>query len=107
MPKKGEVARQNVAQTIIKAFQATNDFVCFQDKKIYVLAQDGDNGEKLQFAISLTMPKTPVAAQTTANPNENGVSTGAVVNTAPTPVDISPEDREKVAELKKMLGITS
>ena len=108
MPKKGDQARQKVAQTIIDAFSATGNFVCFQDKKIYITAKDGAMGELLQFAISMTMPKVPVAgaSQTTAGTDGNESATGIVENTPPTPVEISPEDKNEVERLKQMLGIT-
>lgn len=101
MPKKGDIARQTVAQTIIGAFQATNNFVCVQDKKIYVTAKDGENGELLQFAIAMTMPKVPVAATQETGVPESATGTAATA----TPVEISPEDKSKVEELKRMLGI--
>lgn len=62
MPKKGDVARETVKNTIIETFNSTGNYVAFVDKKIYVTAQDGPGGEVLQFAISMTMPKTPVAS---------------------------------------------
>lgn len=107
MPKKGDSARETVKNTIIEAFNATGNFVAFQDKKIYVTAKDGPAGEVLQFAITMTMPKVPVevGAQTTVSTNALEGSAGPVQNVVQTPVEISPEDKEQVARLKEMLGI--
>ena len=57
MAKRGEIARERAKDIICKAFG--EDFVTVQDKKIYVMAKD-EGGEKVQFAITLTMPKTPI-----------------------------------------------
>lgn len=106
MPKKGDAAREAVRDTIVKAFNDTGNFVTIQDKKIYVTAKDGAMGELLQFAISMTMPKVPIAAQAVVTPNENSSSTGIVENLPSTPVEMSPEDKDEVERLKQMLGIT-
>ena len=95
MAKRGDAAREAVKDTIIKAFGS--DFVCVQDKKIYVNAHDGPNGEVLQFAISMTMPKTPIAGS--ADPSS------PVVMTTEARTELSQEDKAKVEELKKRLGI--
>ena len=101
MPKRGETARESVKNTIINAFSATNDFVTFQDKKIYVQAKDGVNGEVIQFAVTLTMPKTPVAA---SSPSSSSDAQPTAVAAAPT-VDLSAADKAKVEELKRKLGL--
>lgn len=105
MPKKGDQARESVKNTIIEAFNATGNFVAFLDKKIYVQAEDGANGGMVQFAITMTMPKTPVeaGAQTTAGPVGNGFSTNSGGNALVTPTELSPEDKEQVEKLKEKL----
>ena len=40
------------------------DYIGEQDKKIYVWADDG--GERVQIAIAMTCPKTPIAAENEA-----------------------------------------
>lgn len=92
--KRGDLAREAVRNKIIEAFGA--DYVGTVDKKIYVQAKDGENGETLQFAIAMTMPKTPISAAST--------STGEV-DIAETPTELSESDAAKVAALKKMLGV--
>lgn len=94
MAKKGDLARESVRDTIINAFKEKDSFVCIQDKKIYVEAKDGDNGEVYQFAISMTMPKTPV----------EGISFEKEEPSKPAAVELSESDKAKVEELKRMLG---
>lgn len=102
MAKRGDAAREAVKDTIIKAFNETGDFVAFLDKKIYVQAKDGPNGETLQFAITMTMPKVQVeaGAQTAGTPNQNGASAGVVINM---PTKLSSEDKAQVEALKNKL----
>lgn len=105
MARRGDTARENVTERIKEAFGA--DFVGIQDKKIYVQAKE--NGEKIQFAISLTMPKTPIGA--TENPNdwrpktEPKTEDSSVVVTSDKPATLSPEDEATIAKLMKDLGI--
>lgn len=61
MARKGDTAKAEVIKKIEDAFGA--DFITFQDKKIYVKGRE--NGEELQFAISVTMPKTGVTTTVT------------------------------------------
>ena len=68
--KRGDLAREKVRDTIIKAFGG--DFITIYDKKIYVKAQDGANGEEIQFAITMTMPKTPIDAATVGETSSSG-----------------------------------
>lgn len=93
--KRGDLARETVRNKIIEAFGV--DYVGTVDKKIYVQAKDGENGETLQFAIAMTMPKTPINAAA-------GTSTGET-NVTMTVTELSESDVAKVAALKKMLGV--
>lgn len=56
MARKGEEARAQVVENIKRAFG--KNFVTIQDKKIYVT--EIENGEPIQFAISITQPKVPI-----------------------------------------------
>lgn len=102
MARKGELARDNATKIIADAFGS--NFVAIQDKKIYVWVDDG--GEKVQFAISLTMPKVTVG---TAAPSSHDWTTSAEPAAAPQPVvqhtEMTAEDQAKVEELMKMLNI--
>ena len=103
MAKRGDQARESVKNTIIEAFSKDGNFVTFQDKKIYVQAKDGANGEVIQFAITMTMPKTPVAAGAAPIAVSNDWS--GEPSTVDTPTELAPEDKAKVADLMEKLGI--
>lgn len=88
MAKRGEGAKNNVVKKIQEAFG--EDFVGIKDKKIYVNAIDSPNNEKLQIAITLTLPKAVVE---TTNFEDN-------------PTELSSADKRKVEDLKKILGVS-
>lgn len=101
MAKRGDAARQSVMDTICKAFG--DNFVGVQDKKIYVWAQDGVNGEKIQFAVSITMPKTPIAGGGDNMSSSPSIEAASTTNFTPT--ELAPEDKAKIEALKAQLGI--
>lgn len=104
MAKRGDQARQVVADTIAKAFG--DNFICCQDKKIYVWAPDGLGGEKIQFAISATMPKVQVTGDTVTVNNNDAAWSDTPSAPAPTgPVTLSAEDQAKVEALMRELGL--
>lgn len=86
--RRGDYARSSVVNTIINAFG--DNYVATQDKKIYVNATEG--GEVIQFAISITMPKTPIAAAT---------SEAEVISIE----DADQMSEAKLKELKEILGM--
>lgn len=115
MARRGDTAREHIQNTIIATFG--DDFVAVQDKKIYVMADDG-SGEKIQFAISLTMPKVPVGAAPApaashnwdtdaeaAIPHNWDSAPSAAASSAAPQTEVSAEDKAKVDELLKTLGI--
>lgn len=103
---KGTIAKQNVIKKIQEVFGA--DFIGEVDKKIYVWTQE--NGERVQVALSLTCPKTPVEVTGAPIPNFSGgmdfESMGVAV-AAPvyTPAEISEEEKQTVADLMARLGL--
>ena len=54
MAARGQIAKNYIGNKIIEIFK--RDFIKVEDKKIYLLADDGDNG-RVQIAISMTCPK--------------------------------------------------
>lgn len=103
MARRGDMARQAVMEKIIAAFASTGDYVDTQDKKIYVQAADGQGGEILQFAISLTMPKVQIAAGEVSSASTQDSMQPA--SSAPVNTELSQEDKDAVARLMKELGI--
>lgn len=100
--RRGDAAKTAVINTILNTFE--DSFLL--DKKIYINVQDGPNGEVVQLSIALTMPKTPVNASAVPVAAPVGDSNAAAWESAPaTPTELSQEDRAKVADLCKKLGI--
>lgn len=104
MARKGDLARENLKKKIIETFG--ENFAGEQDKKLYVWENDGD--EKVQLAISITMPKVQLGAAP-KNPNdwtkEDCSNTPSYNVVSPVSQEISAEDEEKIQNLMKTLGI--
>lgn len=99
MARRGDTARQEVTNKIIGAFPGS--FV--QDKKIYVNVSE--NGEAIQFAISLTMPKTPIDGPSNVEAGDYDFSNPTAKPVIPIAKEISAEDDAKVTALMERLGI--
>ena len=84
-----------------------NDWIGEYDKKYYVWTQE--NGERIQIAISLTCPKVQVAATSapiTGDFNfEDDAPNTVVAATGYQPAEITSEERERVNDLMKKLGL--
>lgn len=102
---RGTIGKQNVINKIKQAFGA--DFIGEYDKKLYVWATE--NGERIQIALSLTCPKVPVAISdnpTTGDFNfEDDAPNVVVAAGAYQPAEITKEERERVNDLMKRLGL--
>lgn len=102
---KGTIGKQNVINKIKQAFGA--DFIGEYDKKIYVWTTE--NGERIQIALSLTCPKVPVAISdnlTTGDFNfEDDAPNVVVAAGAFQPAEITIEERERVNDLMRKLGL--
>jgi hypothetical protein len=104
---KGAIAKSNVIKKISDAFGA--DFIGEYDKKIYVWTQE--NGEKVQIAISLTCPKTPIDVSGTPIPNFSGgidfedVGAAVAAPTAFVPAEITEEETKNIQDLMARLGL--
>lgn len=97
--RRGDAAKDLITKTILSTFEGS--FV--SDKKIYISINDGSSGEVVQIAVSLTMPKTPIAGGGDGIPSTSGSEAPAATNFTPT--ELAPEDKAKIAALKKQLGI--
>ena len=102
---RGAIGKQNVINKIKQAFGA--DFIGEYDKKIYVWTTE--NGERIQIALSLTCPKVPVAISdnpTTGDFNfEDDAPNVVVAAGAYQPAEITKEERERVNDLMRKLGL--
>lgn len=104
---KGTIAKQNVINKIAQVFGA--DYIGEVDKKIYVWAEE--NGEKVQIALSLTCPKTAVAAAAPAGVKNGGfdfetpAAVAPVASTSFEPAEITDEERSNIAAMMARLGL--
>ncbi len=94
--RRGDTAKNLITKTILSTFEGS--FI--NDKKIYIPMKDGDNGEIIQIALSLTMPKTPVEPAGMRD-NKSTISSAAITAT-----EMSDADKAKVEELMRKLNIT-
>ena len=78
---KGNIAKQSIENKLKEVFGT--DFIGVYDKKIYVFADDG--GERVQIAITMTCPKTEVAAGQSQTTTEPASVMPATLNPAVTP----------------------
>lgn len=103
MAKKGDAAKSAIKEVITKAFG--DDVVGEVDKKLYVWVNDGN--EKVQLAIAITMPKTPIGeAQPVVMVNNDNCAwaTETAIPAAPTGT-MSSEDEAQIRKLMQSLGI--
>lgn len=102
---KGAIAKQAVVDKLRVAFGA--DYIGEYDKKWYVWAQE--NGERVQIAISLTCPKVPVEvsnAPVAGDFNfEDDAPNVVVAAGGYQPAEITDDERDKVRDLMKSLGL--
>ena len=102
---KGAIAKQNVINKLQAAFGA--DYIGEYDKKWYVWSQE--KGERVQIAISLTCPKVPVEvsnAPVAGDFNfEDDAPTTVVAAGGFQPAEITEDERDKVRDLMKVLGL--
>ena len=98
MAKKGDTARAIVYDKIKEAFG--ENFVDIVDKKIYVTANE--QGEDIQFAITVTMPKTPVNKAPKEN-NEINFETSTSISKPK--VEISDKEKEDIRKLMEELNL--
>lgn len=106
MAAKGTIAKQNVVKKIQEIFGA--DFIGEIDKKIYVWTQE--NGERVQIALSLTCPKTPVSVSNYVPTFGGGMDfeamdTATAVSETLAPAEITDEERQTIADLMAKLGL--
>lgn len=110
MASKGTIAKANVEKKIAEAFGA--DFLGISDKKIYLNVSDG-GAEKIQVALSMTCPKTPVDFGV-AQPSVSILSEKEINEIPPwedipvvTPkkAEITNEERENIYKLMEKLGL--
>lgn len=103
MAIKGQEAKDKIFKTLEEAYG--DSFVGIFDKKAYIWVKE--NGEKLQIAVSLTVPKNPVGVvNTTASGGFDFSDEAPVI--APTkfePAEVSQDELDTIQEMMKKLGL--
>lgn len=100
---RGAEAKEYVARKLKEAFG--EDYVGEVDKKYYVWSREND--QRMQIAIAMTCPKVPIGEVPTESGNfdwEGSSITNEPV-TKHNPVEIDDDERARVAELMKKLGL--
>ena len=102
---KGNIGKQNIINKIKQSFGS--DYIGEYDKKIYLWTEE--NGERIQIALSLTCPKVQVTiadAPIAGDFNfEDDAPSTVVAAGAFQPAEITDEERERVNDLMKKLGL--
>lgn len=102
---RGSIAKEQVEKKIIEAFG--DDYVGTIDKKIYVWSEE--NGERIQIAIAMTCPKTPVGAVPTNKPiSTDGVGYDFENMPTITPketIEYTQEEKDTINRLIAELGL--
>lgn len=92
---KGAIAKQNLVNKFIEA--AGEMYVGDDDgKKFYFWSEE--DGEKMQVCVQMTIPKTPFGSV-------NAGDLGMAQPEAAAPAEISEEDKAKVDDLMRRLGL--
>lgn len=94
--RRGEQAKNIIKETLINNLQ--DCFVAEQDKKLYFNIKEND--EIVQIAISMTVPKNTIGNQDNMNNETSYVGINQSAD-----VEISQEDKKKIADLMEKLGL--
>ena len=101
---KGTIAKQNVVAKLKEVFK--EDYVGENGGKHYVYANDG--AEKVQIAISLTCPKTPIGTVDVTSAFGDGMDFEAapvVAQTTFVPAEITEQETQTIADMMAALGL--
>ena len=103
---KGAEAKAYVAQKLAEVFGA--DYIGEVDKKYYVWSVE--NGEKVQVALAMTCPKTPVGTVVVSTGSRDGGMdfenmTVSTVATGFQPAEITETEKKNIADLMAKLGL--
>lgn len=98
---KGAVAKENAAKKMAEVFGS--NWIGEYDKKYYIWSEE--NGEKVQIAISMTCPKTPIGKAGAAVDSNVLNFEDSVASGGDTKVDITPDEKKNVADLMARLGL--
>ncbi len=94
---KGSIAKENLLKRFATA--VGEDYICEKDKKFYFWSTE--NGERVQVAISMTVPKTPVECN--APGGDLNFDTEAPASAKP--VEMGADEKATLDRLMEELGL--
>ena len=101
---KGTIAKQNVVAKLKEVFG--DEYIGENSNKHYIWANDG--AEKVQIAISLTCPKTPIGTVDVTSAFSDGMDFEAapvVAQTTFVPAEITEQETQTIADMMAALGL--
>lgn len=102
---RGNDAKNYVAKKLEEVFG--DDYIGCINKKYYVWAKEG--GQKVQIAITMTCPNTPIEIGEMPTPSASGTwdfeDTGRMINTTNVVNEITEEEKQNIADLMARLGL--
>lgn len=105
---KGAIAKQTVINKIAAAFG--DDYIGEYDKKQYVWANE--NGERVQIAIALTCPKTPIEIASNVSDaggdwdfTDDAPKAAPIAVSSAAPAEITEAEKQNIADLMARLGL--
>lgn len=106
MAARGSVAKENIAKKLQETFG--KDYIGEFDRKYFIWGNDG--GERVQIAISMTCPKTPIEVDKTIDTGgdwdfTDTPKTAAIPIASAAPAEITQDELDNVAELMRKLGL--
>lgn len=106
MAARGTLAKENITKKLQEAFG--KDFIGEYDKKVYLWGNDG--GERVQIAISMTCPKTPIEVDKTVDTGgdwdfTDTPKTAAIPIASAGPAEITDEEVDNIKMLFEKLGL--
>ena len=94
---KGSIAKENLLKRFATA--VGEDYICEKDKKFYFWSTE--NGERVQVAISMTVPKTPVECNAPGGDLNFDTETPAPAK----PVEMGADEKATLDRLMEELGL--
>lgn len=94
---KGSIAKENLLKRFATA--VGEDYICEKDKKFYFWSTE--NGERVQVAISMTVPKTPVEC----NAPGGDLNFDTEAPTPAKPVEMGEDEKATLSRLMEELGL--
>ena len=100
---RGNLAKERLIDKIIKALP--DNYLGVADKKYYFIEDDG--GEQVQIALTMTCPKTPIAAFSKDAPKQETTKSEMIdfEEAEESSPELTPQERKNIELLMEKLGL--